>query len=721
MAFEGYSKKRSEIDALNILHKNILRVMQKLQKKRRVFSIPTLFNLCCKDLPNPEPEIERAIRDLIRMKYIVEGQILNKEDILTNENRHRIYEYILKNPGAHEREIRRIFGLGAYMSYRHTNYLVIFGFLRKREYQNKFVYFPIDSDATQDIKILLLRDETTQSIYDCLQDHQALRLPEMEELLQIPYTTIRFHIKRLLEANLISKTKRDLAWYYEVAERPPQEALVEIKRAFDYIGGMIRFKVAVRNLTEMAIHNIVVSLNASTQFVSDIKHQEVANLPPNTTRGLDFILTPITCGRSKIFGSVTFEDAFGAAHSIPIAHKEISIKCPLVQPKTATQTDVDEWIKNLKRGTSSVNYHHISDTEAFRIGREQVSALDLNEIIVNTEENWGIYSGEIKVSGDDMVIKIGISNSLIVLDVWAPDLKQTTGFLAYISNLINLALETTSKIAQKTTDIGQKIACLFEAGAILDKTLTLCENLGAVSEVSTCLFDIRRLLDDAFIDIPFFESLNEILSDLKGTQEPRTPITRQTAIKLTYQLLGWLNKIRELTKFQITTYQESFEDLTQVTNDFTEGIHQLETRMTKHEKIYGQFILSYLLILEKTSGITIFEKDLGDLRINPDLVGGFLHALQSFGREISSTDSSMQTLTYEDYKFQIDTGKQVRVALILLGTPNQFVITQLKTFVHQFEQNFEEAITHFTGSMDPFKPASALFSAIFGLKSNKFK
>ena len=209
LSFQGYAKKKIEGKELTILQKNILRVAQSFRKNHRFFNMETLFEECCKALPNPETEIDIAIRDLYKMKYVVEGSQLIKEDILNNEKRNKILEYVTKYPGAHEREIRKAFDLGAYITYRHLGYLVKFGFLRKSTFQNKSVYFPIDFNEDLEAKTLLLRSETTKAIYQSIQKKAQIRLSEISQIIHIPYTTIQSHLNRLIKGGLIKKIRKE--------------------------------------------------------------------------------------------------------------------------------------------------------------------------------------------------------------------------------------------------------------------------------------------------------------------------------------------------------------------------------------------------------------------------------------------------------------------------------------------------------------------------------
>lgn len=449
MEVKKFSKKLLIEDQLTILQTNVLRVANKLREKYRIIDIITLFEKCCKELPNPEPEIDQAIRELYRKKYFVKGKKLFKEDILANEKRRKLNEYIIENPGIHEREIRKIFKLGAFLAYYHLVTLKKYGFIRKKVYRNKSVYFPSDFEEAKEEKVFLLRNAINNRIFEYIKKCGEIRISELKNIDQIPYSTTRAHLKQLLEGGLIKKIMKDEISYYMVADFKHQEEIIEVKREYDYIEGNIRFSVAIANLTNLEIYDIIANLNSSPQFIINVPLQNVANLPPRTTRNIDFILTPITCGQSKVSGSISFKDAFRNVHFIPIPPKEIIIECPLIKQLTATQTEVNEFIKNLKRGTGKILFQNISNNEIFRIVQEKISGLNLSEIEIDLDKLWGLYTGQFKIIEKIIVIKIIIVNNLIALDVWADDLKQITGFIAYFTNLINIELKNLNKLVQE--------------------------------------------------------------------------------------------------------------------------------------------------------------------------------------------------------------------------------------------------------------------------------
>ena len=203
---------------MTILHRRILQILYKIKNKNQNITALTLFERCHRELPNPAPEIERAIRDLFRKKYLVEGRSLTKDDILTNQYRNKIYRYILENNGTHKRELMRFFGLGAFLARHHLHILKIFGFIREKKYKNRLVFFPIDFEETREEEALILGDKTNRAIYDCIKSSNQVRLSEIVKTLEIPASIIQYHLKQLLKGNLINKIELEKNAYYIVGE-----------------------------------------------------------------------------------------------------------------------------------------------------------------------------------------------------------------------------------------------------------------------------------------------------------------------------------------------------------------------------------------------------------------------------------------------------------------------------------------------------------------------
>jgi len=246
---------------------------------------------------------------------------------------------------------------------------------------------------------------------------------------------------------------------------------LEVKRDFDYVGGNVRFKVVVRNVTKMPITDINVILNVGGQYIIDEESKKVEALMPGETRGVDFMLTPVTCRISKILGLVTYYDPFNEMHSITIRPKDIRIKCPLVIPADATNSEIIEWQKSLLKGYSVIQYKDLPPNHVFNIVCDQISSLDLKLISRNDEDLISTYAGITKISNSKLVVVAKINRDEIKIATWTPSLKEATGFIAYLKNLINIALDA-SQLKVGMEKIGQKIIRLFE---VSQRLITLYE------------------------------------------------------------------------------------------------------------------------------------------------------------------------------------------------------------------------------------------------------
>ncbi|MFX0069170.1 MAG: hypothetical protein ACFE7I_08870, partial [Candidatus Hodarchaeota archaeon] len=123
-----------------------------------------------------------------------------------------------------------------------------------------------------------------------------------------------------------------------------------------------------------------------------------------------------------------------------------------------------------------------------------------------------------------------------------------------------------------------------------------------------------------------------------------------------------------------------------------------------------------LLILEKQSGLVLFERPFREKPFNPDLFGGFIQAIASFGGEIAEgAEVSLQELTYRDFRILLNDGNYIRTALILADSPTETLLVKLKLFTAAFEETYHKQISEFNGSVEVFDDAFDLIDDIFEL------
>lgn len=170
--------------------------------------------------------------------------MISNKDILKLENRREIYSFIEKNPGLHFREIFRKINISASVLRYHLDYLKKHNYITIETNQRFTRYYISNKICKKDKEILnLLREETPRKIILLLlvpgpgdvyisseKMQNAIQNPatfsktySKKELIELTYhwncpiekhislkicrQTINFHLKKLLDADLIEKIK----------------------------------------------------------------------------------------------------------------------------------------------------------------------------------------------------------------------------------------------------------------------------------------------------------------------------------------------------------------------------------------------------------------------------------------------------------------------------------------------------------------------------------
>ena len=141
--------------------------------------------------------------------------------------------------------------------------------------------------------------------------------------------------------------------------------------------------------------------------------------------------------------------------------------------------------------------------------------------------------------------------------------------------------------------------------------------------------------------------------------------------------------------------------------------HEEEKLRDIFEKYIDALNVAHILVLHRESGVAIFSESYTPDRIDSTLISGFLHAITSFGSEISGIEGHLRLLEYKDFKISVQEGELIRAALILKDVPSQRLLENLKYFVRFFDINYRNELENFGGAVDPFRSAAALVDDYF--------
>lgn len=724
----------------------IYEIAKEYIRKNPHFTINEIFSFAKRVSKLSADEIMKILNNFIKKKVIIPGSRLTRDSLLQNETRKRIYDYISDNPGTNFTQMITYIDIGPYAGRWHLEMLKRFGFIREQNFAKYKIYYREDFPKDKELIIFTLRNPKIFKIYSVLKN-QPLKPNDLSVILDFPYSTTQYQLKKLQQNKLVKvnpdnmysintelfyflqqyfdftlspELTKKLATYVEPQKpvAPPTEEKIRVLREYDYFGGNIRYKVAVQNTTNMTISKIDIMITATSQYTLDEKVQTIDHLVPGETRGVDFILTPLTCGKSQVYSTLAYTDGVGKPQSVVVDPKEVWIKCPLVSPQKVMENQITEWKKNLLKGSSIIPLDSIPPKQVFEVAHNQITALDLAEVIYNETDLRCVFSGIAKVTSTKMMVEAKVDSSSLVLDVWADNMKQATGFLAYIRNLINVALESAKQLMGRVEQLGLKILNIFEITNRLLQLYAFCDDLWIISEILTILKEIKTRIHRIFPDLEVLDQINNWIDNLSTTINLGDTIRENESLRLQTSTLRWLNQLIRLARSNIGNFSDTFKEQDSQIQHFNSLLSDLEDKYNTLVKKVIDKILIHLIIIHKKSGLCLFEFNFQATKTDTDLMSGFLTAIQQFGKELSEDISSVRKIEYHGFEINLEDGQLARAALILKGASPDLLKKKLGAFMKDFEEKHESAIENFKGDIDVFRDSISLVEKYFKITTD---
>lgn len=311
--------------------------------------------------------------------------------------------------------------------------------------------------------------------------------------------------KRLFVAYSVSRTEipKDAI---QKETKKVSEGDIEVVRDYDFEGGQVHMKIAVRNNSNMAINNVKVILDPPSSFKVKQPLITIPVIEAKNSRGVDFFLEPKNCGISNIGGTVIYKDATGESHTIHVRKKEVQIKCPLVCTSLTSIEDCQIAIQTLPNDARAFLIADLDPRLAYRAAIRTLKNFETSAVTSHEgtdakgnyeAEAW--FCSEAKITGGRIITRIYVSEGSQSLEVrvWCSNASQLTGFLARIIELlfeeINIIRKIKSEEREKTIDV-----------------MAITQNLAEVSDYCMLRWkaqNIRNKLHDTFI------RLRKILGD----------------------------------------------------------------------------------------------------------------------------------------------------------------------------------------------------------------
>jgi len=226
---KDYEKVATE-DELNIIEKDVLEIAKDILKLKRYDAefvidseaemqkypiIEKLYAKCIAKLSYnkgySKDDIFLAIRSLEEKNWIVTNERRTKLEILNNEKLTSILDFIKNNPGIHARDekIEKELNITRTPFLKHVMTLERFNLIRSKKIGKSLHYFPIEvqeDDELDQFKVVFL-NPLIPNILEEFFKNDTISISQIGQNLEIYSGTIQYHVKKLIELNLLKSTK----------------------------------------------------------------------------------------------------------------------------------------------------------------------------------------------------------------------------------------------------------------------------------------------------------------------------------------------------------------------------------------------------------------------------------------------------------------------------------------------------------------------------------
>ncbi|MEJ2248148.1 MAG: winged helix-turn-helix transcriptional regulator [Candidatus Lokiarchaeota archaeon] len=133
---------------------------------------------------------------------------LTMEEVLENENRNKIIEIILEEPGIHYNDLLRKTDLAAGNLAWHLDVLETYKVIGKKRVGKYLVYFPYyQKNPISNLDLKLQKSELTLKVLEMIEEDPGIYNKIITDKLKVDHKTIHYHIKKLLNLGLVHTKK----------------------------------------------------------------------------------------------------------------------------------------------------------------------------------------------------------------------------------------------------------------------------------------------------------------------------------------------------------------------------------------------------------------------------------------------------------------------------------------------------------------------------------
>lgn len=173
---------------------------------------------------------------LIGLGWFLGAKFVNASNVLENGPRRSIFEYIQAHPGVHLRAAASALDLSTTNVLWHLRKLEDANLITSKKFEGYKVFYPVEGGVETKRRAIassVLRNDNAQQILVYVSTNPSAHQREIARALGVNHGTIRWHLRKLEEAELIRPVRNDHTTHYYVSELGQQALAGWATRAFE--------------------------------------------------------------------------------------------------------------------------------------------------------------------------------------------------------------------------------------------------------------------------------------------------------------------------------------------------------------------------------------------------------------------------------------------------------------------------------------------------------
>ena len=163
--------------------------------------------------------IKTILHSLINKRILVEGSKLYKSEILENQKRKNIYEFISENPGTYFNRILHELNYSNHIVVWHLSILLKFDFIHKEILENHEIYFDAKKEFQEVISTYFTSKEKSKRIINFMKDtDMGITKTHLSQELNMHINTLDKYLSLLVKYKVLVKKRIDNKNTYFLSE-----------------------------------------------------------------------------------------------------------------------------------------------------------------------------------------------------------------------------------------------------------------------------------------------------------------------------------------------------------------------------------------------------------------------------------------------------------------------------------------------------------------------